>query len=94
MGIFNFKSQNKNTNSNSEADKWEEFCKLDESFKSDSKLKPIYYLKLYGKNIVYTNPEIKNRAKSDFIRAISDNLKNEDKTKIKSLIDYLINMKY
>ena len=93
MGLLNFlnKSKNANANSNNEIEEWENFCKLDESFKNDSKLKPIYYLKLYGKNMIYTNSEVKNRAKSDFIRAISDNLKNENSSTTKSLIDYLIN---
>lgn len=99
MGLFDiFKKQkdeinngNTDVNSTNEINKWNDFCSLDESFKNDSKLKPIYYLKLYGKNMIYTNSEIKNRAKSDFVRAITDNLKNESNPTIKCLVDYLIN---
>lgn len=94
MGLFNiFKKQeigNKKEDTN-EINKWDNFCRLDESFKNDKKLKPMYYLKLYGKNMIHTNSEIKNKAKSDFIRAITDNLKNENNSTVRCLIDYLIN---
>ena len=72
-------------------DKWNNFCALDESFKNDIKLKPIYYLKLYGKNMINTNSEVKNRAKADFIRAILDSIKDENNYTIRCLVDYLIN---
>jgi len=91
MGLFNFGQKNKNVNSNSETDKWDNFCRLDESFKNDEKLKPIYYLKLYGKNMISTNSEIKNRAKADYIKAILESIKSENNYTIRCLVDYLIN---
>ena len=91
MGLFNFGKKNNNIKPNNDVEQWDNFCKLDESFKNDEKLKPVYYLKLYGKNMIYTNSEIKNKAKSDIIRAITDSLKSENNSTIRCLIDYLIN---
>ena len=89
MGLFNvFK---KKVNTNDEYKKWDDFCTLDESYKDDAKLKPIYYLKLYGKNEINSNSKIRERAKRDFIRAILDSLKNDNEPIIKCLFDYLIN---
>ncbi len=91
MGLFNFGNKKKNVNSNDEIEQWDNFCRLDESFKNDIKLKPIYYLKLYGKNMINSNSEIKNKAKTDFIQAILDNIKSKNNSTIKCIIDYLIN---
>lgn len=91
MGLFNFGKKNNNIKPNNDVEQWDNFCKLDESFKNDEKLKPVYYLKLYEKKMIYTNSEIKNKAKSDIIRAITDSLKSENNSTVRCLIDYLIN---
>ena len=91
MGLFNFGKKNNNIKSNNEVDQWDNFCRLDESFKNDIKLNPIYYLKIYGKNMINTNSEVRNRAKADFIRAILDSIKSENNYTIRCLVDYLIN---
>ena len=96
LDIFNkqkteINKERAHVNSTNEMDKWNNFCALDESFKNDTKLKPIYYLKLYGKNMINTNSEVKNRAKADFIRAILDSIKDENNYTIRCLVDYLIN---
>lgn len=89
MGLFDvFK---KKLSTNDEYKKWDDFCTLDESYKDDAKSKPIYYLKLYGKNEINSNSKIRERAKRDFIRAILDSLKNDNEPIIKCLVDYLIN---
>lgn len=96
LDIFNkqkteINKESAHANSTNKMDKWDNFCTLDESFKNDTKLKPIYYLKLYGKNMINTNSEVKNRAKIDFIRAILDSIKDENNYTIRCLVDYLIN---
>ena len=77
MGLFNFGKKNNYTNSNNEGERWDNFCRLDESFKNDAKLKPIYYLKLYCKNMINTNSEINKKELRDYILNVYNTMINE-----------------
>lgn len=88
MGLFDIFSKKVNSNDDTI---WSNFCSLDESYKDDVKLKPIYYLKLYGKNEVNNNKNMIDAAKRDFISAISKSIGNSRNPIIECLIDYLIN---
>ena len=89
--IFKKQEIENNKESANEINKWDDFCRLDESLKNDPKLKPIYYLKLYGKAQIENTEKIKIKAINKFANEISKNIIEGDKLSLNCIIEYLIN---